>query len=468
MAEVRNEYLHKHNLPAAFDLLMRRLLESEPADPFRFLIGELVHVERSRVQSAVRDPPPTSPTEERAVGEAAGSRLNSADTWDFPSLKGRHGAMAKVLTPAMYAVLRHRRTPLGGSIDDAIQVGVDVREHTFTHGPGCVATDAGCFKTFRELFEPVVAKRHPRWAGSHPAEDLEVIDLVERAVFPEGSVLMSLVSVDRSCSGCAFPTIVGRGTRRLLHDAIVKAVASLPDEGEWLTPEEVERELAQCEDVGTGLLLPPLPLRSEYDHALRLRRDWPDNRGVWTAKAGGATVWSNIYEHLHCRVVSKGGDLYSPLKRLFGMLANLGETLKAIGLPFAHSAELGSMVSNLDNLGTSLTLIAQVHIPLLVCHQRFDQVLEKAGLTVVSEADLKEATYYGLRRGCGESAEHPTLSGAAAVADGGGVLWVKLVQKLGLTEAQAATAFMAGLHRLLELDGLLAKGQEIDIAIGLD
>eukprot|EP01062_Namystynia_karyoxenos_P048410 TRINITY_DN3682_c1_g1_i1.p1 TRINITY_DN3682_c1_g1~~TRINITY_DN3682_c1_g1_i1.p1 ORF type:complete len:510 (+),score=198.59 TRINITY_DN3682_c1_g1_i1:74-1531(+) len=485
MAEVRNPYLHKHQLPELLDALMRRLLAVQPADPIRFLIGDLVNHERDKkkrqvaAESAERAKRPTT-----AAVSCDGSLVtdDSIECWDYPSLKGCCSEMAKVLTPELYKELCHERTSHGASVDNVIQVGIDVREHVFAHSAGCAAADAECYITFRPLLEPVIRRQHREWqGGSHPDEDLQVMDLADRAVMPSEHVLLTVASLDRSLADCSFPCAISRGTRRLVASAVDSATSKMPAEsGRWCDAAEVQRLLNECStpEAAVGapylppvprLLLPPLPLRSEYDKALHLTRDWPDGRGVWLSEDGKFAVWANVYEHLHCRVVGEGGDMYRPLKRMFAAAESLRDNLTAQGFTLARDPVLGSLVSNPTNVGNSFACTALISIPMLCVHQRFDQVLERTGLASLTAQEIAEATYFGLPRSAAASEDHPRLSGAAAHhSELQGTCWVRLGARVGLSESQAAARFVGALHRLIELERLLQKGQHIEIAIGIE
>lgn len=216
-------------------------------------------------------------------------------------------------------------------------------------------------------------------------------------------------------------------------------------------------------------LLPPLPPKSEYDIALRLTRDWPDGRGAWVAEDGGLAVVACVHEHVHCRVVSGGSDMFTPLRRLFAAARHLRGALSEKGLGFARSGELGSLVCNPDNLGTSFGFAARLRIPLLCVHQRFDGVLRKLGLECLTDTELRGATYFGLSRAAAAGGDHPRLSSAAAnSSEGAGACWVQLVVRLGISESRAAAIFVSAVHTLIELEQLLQRGQQIEVSIGLE
>lgn len=52
-------------------------------------------------------------------------KMNYASDKEYPDLSKHNNHMAKVLTPAMYELLRSKQTPSGFTLDDVIQTGVD-------------------------------------------------------------------------------------------------------------------------------------------------------------------------------------------------------------------------------------------------------------------------------------------------------------------------------------------------------
>ena len=52
-------------------------------------------------------------------------KLKYASDKEYPDLSQHNNHMAKILTPAMYELLRKRQTPSGFTLDDVIQTGID-------------------------------------------------------------------------------------------------------------------------------------------------------------------------------------------------------------------------------------------------------------------------------------------------------------------------------------------------------
>ena len=52
-------------------------------------------------------------------------KLKYASDKEYPDLSQHNNHMAKILTPALYELLRKRQTPSGFTLDDVIQTGID-------------------------------------------------------------------------------------------------------------------------------------------------------------------------------------------------------------------------------------------------------------------------------------------------------------------------------------------------------
>ena len=65
--------------------------------------------------------------------------------------------MAKHLTPSLYEILWDKRTPLGFTLDEAIQVGLDNPSKRI---PGIIAGDEDCYDVFAPLFDKILAEKY--------------------------------------------------------------------------------------------------------------------------------------------------------------------------------------------------------------------------------------------------------------------------------------------------------------------
>merc|ERR1719221_2300003 len=100
-----------------------------------------------------------------------------AKTEELPDLTQHHSLMAEVLrkNPAIFARLRSASTPLNVMLSRCIRTGIDNPGAPQCGSDGVVAGDADCYGVFRELFDPVLAGRHPYVdvAGVRHASDLD-------------------------------------------------------------------------------------------------------------------------------------------------------------------------------------------------------------------------------------------------------------------------------------------------------
>ncbi|GCB68107.1 hypothetical protein scyTo_0012229 [Scyliorhinus torazame] len=60
---------------------------------------------------------------------------------DYPDLRKHNNCMSSCLTPGIYARLRDKTTPMGWTLDQCIQTGVDNPGHPFIKTVGMVAGD---------------------------------------------------------------------------------------------------------------------------------------------------------------------------------------------------------------------------------------------------------------------------------------------------------------------------------------
>ena len=72
--------------------------------------------------------------------------------------------MARHLTKETYSQLYNLKTPLGFTIDQAIQIGLDNPEK---NGCGVLAGDEYCYDLFSSLFDPVISERHLGFTRSY-------------------------------------------------------------------------------------------------------------------------------------------------------------------------------------------------------------------------------------------------------------------------------------------------------------
>ncbi|KAG7277726.1 hypothetical protein CRUP_023014 [Coryphaenoides rupestris] len=156
------------------------------------------------------------------------TKLKYTSDQEYPDLSQHNNYMAKVLTPAMYELLRKRQTPSGFTLDDVIQTGVDNPGHPFIMTVGCVAGDEETYEVFKELLDPVIQDRHGGYKTSDKHKtDLNPAHLKGGDDLDPNYVLSSRVRTGRSIRGFCLPPHCSRGERRAVEKLSIEALDSL-------------------------------------------------------------------------------------------------------------------------------------------------------------------------------------------------------------------------------------------------
>ena len=460
MAEARNPYLAKHSIPELLDTIVSKLLLLQPHHPVRFIINECSEVEQDvkRLKAGVQ-----------------------SNEGDFPDLKGKHSIMANVLTKEIYRLLYKLRTAHGGSLDDVIQVGIDIPENLFSYSCGCVCTDAQCYFLFSPLLKYVIKSKHKDWDQSiqHEERINSLLDSPSSYVLNSPLVLGSYATLERSVRGSAFPYLIRRGDRRIISESVQGAVRNASVEGDWL-PIPNDRHVnkiipskvaditpANAMSLVSKTILTLPVLSSQYDQHINISRDWPDGRAQWLSSDKDISIWTNVYEHIALRMVDSGRDISKGLDKLLSLGIELEQLLREIDCEIAYSKELGSLVSHPGNLGTSFEVGVVVQLRHLTHHVRFDELLKALSLTTLTIPELQSTSYFESTTSSTCVGNHPTLTRATAnVDDETGIICVLSTRKMSTTINLVVRETVNALQHLLVLEELLIRKQCIDAPIG--
>ncbi|KAG7277733.1 hypothetical protein CRUP_023021 [Coryphaenoides rupestris] len=282
------------------------------------------------------------------------TKLKYTSDQEYPDLSQHNNYMAKVLTPAMYELLRKRQTPSGFTLDDVIQTGVDnpglqsrlaylvlrqnnhmaqvltldlYRElrkratpsgfacHPFIMTVGCVAGDEETYEVFKELLDPVIQDRHGGYKTSDKHKtDLNPAHLKGGDDLDPNYVLSSRVRTGRSIRGFCLPPHCSRGERRAVEKLSIEALDSLGGDlkGTYYALKNMtDAEQQQLIDDHFLFDKPVSPLLL----ASGMGRDWPDGRGIWHNVNKTFLVWVNEEDHLRVISMQKGGNMKEVFNR---------------------------------------------------------------------------------------------------------------------------------------------------------
>lgn len=358
---------------------------------------------------------------------------------NFPDLRLHNNSMANHLTPELYESLRHQTTPNGFTLDKAIQVGVDNPGVPWQRASGIVAGDRESYEVFAPLFDEIIQEYHGHGKNDFHSRDLDSRKIVGGQL-NRSYVLSVRLHTRRSIQGYSLPAGCSRGERRNLEDLIRRVFRRLG--GEWRQGEfeGQYKSLSDFPDPSLGVLNvsshPTSPLITCSGRA----RDWPESRGIFRNKDNTFVVFVNEDDHVQFRCFDKGGNLQGVFDKLIRGIAAFERELKRSGEEFMWDDHLGYIVSDPIHLGTALDVRARVKLHHLASDPRLRWIL----------------TSYKLERRRAGLSEGDLLSG---------VMFIHSSQTLGVSEVQAVQRLCDGVNRLIELERMLERGEDIEDAL---
>jgi protein-arginine kinase len=352
------------------------------------------------------------------VDQATTDKLN-AGFKRLQDAKDCHSLLKKYLTQEVFDHLKNKKTKMGASLLDVIQSGVE----NLDSGCGVYAPDAESYRTFAELFDPIIEDYHGGFkkTDKHPASDFgDVNKLVN--VDPEGKYVISTrVRCGRSLQGYPFNPLLTEAQYKEMQDKVKAQLATFEGElkGKYYPLLGMDKATQQQ-------LIDDHFLFKEGDRFLQAAnacRYWPTGRGIYHNDAKTFLMWVNEEDHLRIISMQKGGDL----KEIFG---RLNQAVKHIEkkVPFSHDDRLGFLTFCPTNLGTTIRASVHIKLPKLAAdRKKLESIASKYNLQVR-----------------GTSGEHTESIG--------GVYDISNKRRMGLTEFQAVKEMQDGILELIKIE----------------
>lgn len=350
---------------------------------------------------------------------------------NFPDLRLHNNFMANHLTPDLYESLRHETTTNGFTLDKAIQVGVDHPGVPWQQASGIVAGDKESYEVFAPLFDEVIEECHRHSKNDFHSRDLDSRKIVDGQLSSD-YVSSVRIQTRRSIEGYSLPALCSRGERRNIENLVRMVFLRLGGEfeGEY-------KSLSQFPDPSLGSLnvstYPTSPLITCSGRA----RDWPEARGIFRNKDNTFVVFVNEDDHLQFRCFHKGGNVQAAFDKLTRGIAAFERELKRSGEEFMWDDHLGYIVSDPIHLGTALDVRARVKLHHLASDARLRWIL----------------TSYKLERKRAGLSEGELLSGT---------MFIHSCKTLGVSEVQSVQRLCDGVNRLIEIERMLERGEDIE------
>ena len=375
---------------------------------------------------------------------------------DYPVRDLRHNVMSRVLTRGMWETLHRRVTPSGVTLQSCIAPGLDLK--STAHPLGLRASDPDCYLVFRELFDGVIREVHD---GFDPFNSVQPTDIeggeteawkkIKKMSWTAKEASLSWkLQFDRNLSSFPSAAVIDVDGRRRVEEIIVNALLRMgeTDGNEHLRGEyfPLEGSESWSDKMGGMSALEADKLRaaglifSEADCSDT--RDWPEGRGVFITDSKKLIVHINKEEHASFFCVggpeNQGLEFCDMFKILRTALNTVGHIMyEDEEQEWAHSNNLGFLLTSLDKIGTGMTIEMIVKLPRLTKRLSIQTMMKETGL------NLKELI--------------PVVSGAVQVQD---TFSLSTPQKLGASEVEILNSLIVGANELCKHERSLAGGRK--------
>lgn len=338
---------------------------------------------------------------------------------DLEQDDGCKSLLKKCMTREIFNSLKELKTPLGTTLLDCIQSGLENRDSSV----GMYAADPETYNVFADLFDPIIEEYHTGFAKDAIHPELSWGDPATlQALDPDGKYIKSTrIRCARSIEG--FP-LVAKMTEQQFRDLMGQVQVVLENlEGEL---KGVFRPLLSMTEEDKNQMIADHFLFASVDRFLqsaRASRFWPQGRAIYHSDDKTFLVWVNEEDHLRVISMQPGGDIGMVYQRLINGLETIGENIK-----FVRHSRLGYITFCPSNLGTTIRASVHVRLPLL-----------GADCTKLQET----ATKYNLQVR-GTSGEH------TEAAD-----WVYDIsnkRRLGLSEFDTVKEMASGIEEIIRLE----------------
>lgn len=261
--------------------------------------------------------------------------------------------LKKCMTRDIFNSIKELKTPMGTTLLDCIQSGLENRDSSI----GIYAADVEAYNVFSDLFDPIIEECHIGFAKDAVHPELNWGDPTTlQNLDPENKYIVSTrIRCARSIEG--YP-LVGKMAEQQFRDIMGQAQVVLENmEGDFRgtfcpllnMTKEVQDQLVQ-----DHFMFEP---SDRFLQSARACRFWPQGRALFYNEEKSFLVWVNEEDHLRLISMQPGGDIAVVYQRLINGIEAINENMK-----FVRHSRLGYITFCPSNLGS--TIRASVHIRL--------------------------------------------------------------------------------------------------------
>uniref|UniRef100_A0A915IEG7 arginine kinase n=1 Tax=Romanomermis culicivorax TaxID=13658 RepID=A0A915IEG7_ROMCU len=283
--------------------------------------------------------------------------------------------LKKYFTLDVMNKLKNRKTGFGSTLWDVIQSGVK----NLDSGVGVYAPDAEAYRTFKELFDPILSDYHgfkagdkqpPVDLGENKTKDLKDLD-------PEGKFVQSTrIRCGRSLQGYPFNPCLTESNYKEMEQKMMRVFKNIQDpelQGTYYPLSGMTKEIQ-------NQLIKDHFLFKEGDRFLQAAnacRFWPTGRGIFHNKDKTFLVWVNEEDHLRIISMQAGGNVGQVLDRLIRGLKIIEKQM-----PFSRDDRYGWLTFCPTNLGTTIRASVHVKLPKVSSRPDFKTLCDQMKLQI--------------------------------------------------------------------------------------
>lgn len=275
---------------------------------------------------------------------------------DMEQDDGCKSLLKKCMTREVFNSIKELKTPLGTTLLDCIQSGLENRDSSI----GIYAADVEAYNVFADLFDPIIEEYHIGFPKDAVHPELNWGDPTTlQPLDPEGKYIVSTrVRCARSLEG--FP-LMAKMTEEQYRESMSQVETVLENlEGELkgqFCPLQSMAKSVQDVLVQEHFLFEP---NDRFLQAARASRFWPQGRAIYYSEEKNFLVWVNEEDHLRLISMQPGGDIGMVYQRLITGVETISENLK-----FVRHTRLGYLTFCPSNLGTTIRASVLIKLPLL-------------------------------------------------------------------------------------------------------
>ena len=289
-----------------------------------------------------------------AVQEGSGKPL-----LNYPSFPDKTTTLAKRLTINKYLELAPLTTPLGFSLDHALQYGRDNPTDSFRF----ILGDSHTLETFGEVLKPVVEAVHGNVTSPPPLSKANPLLLNGGRGLSDDHAHFCYITARRNFTKFPFSSNPSSSSSQMsINDGITRALSTVSSKKyRSLSIKDFMGEYANHPLVGC--------LVQGSCHSLVSRDSGcGDGRKVWFCEDLHLTVISNLSEHVTIIVSRESGDMLSVYEDFIVLYRQLEAAFQREGLTYAAVDRCGFMTVRPHDFGLLTTSGILLHLPSLSAH----------------------------------------------------------------------------------------------------